>query len=138
MNSEYFRPGKKAFLLSPEEWKKRKACGACVNSMCLSPTGDYYPCPGFAGVPLGNCYKQSLREVWEKSPATLKIRGVTNACFDGCAECEDRDYCSTCLCRNFNETGDMFKPAEHFCKVAAINHEIVDEKQRQMLAHGIR
>jgi hypothetical protein len=26
----------------------------------------------------------------------------------------------------------------HFCKVAAINHEIVDEKQRQMIAHGIR
>jgi hypothetical protein len=37
------------------------------------------------------------------------------------------------MCRNFNETGDMFKPAEHFCKVAAINHEVVDEKQRQMI-----
>ena len=30
-------------------------------------------------------------------------------------------------------SGDMFKPAEHFCKVAAINHEVVDEKQRQMI-----
>jgi hypothetical protein len=37
------------------------------------------------------------------------------------------------MCRNFNETGDMFKPTEHFCKVAAINHEVVDEKQRQMI-----
>ena len=27
----------------------------------------------------------------------------------------------------------MFNPAEHFCKVAAINHEVVDEKQRQMI-----
>lgn len=35
---------------------------------------------------------------------------------------------------SFNETGDMFKPAEHFCRVAAISHEIVDEKQRQMIA----
>ena len=34
---------------------------------------------------------------------------------------------------NFNETGDMFRPAEHFCKVAAINYEIVDEKQRQII-----
>jgi len=40
----------------------------------------------------------------------------------------------TCLCRNFNGTGDMFTPAERFCKVAAINHEVVDEKQRQMRA----
>ena len=27
----------------------------------------------------------------------------------------------------------MLKPAEYFCKVAAINHEVVDEKQRQMI-----
>ena len=134
MNSEYFSPGKKAKMLSPEDWRKQKACGACVNSMCLSPTGDYYPCPGFAGVPLGNCYKQSLRDVWENSAATKRIRAVTNARFGKCAECVDRDYCSTCMCRNYNETGDMFRPAEHFCKVAAINHEVVDEKQRQMMA----
>lgn len=134
MNSEYFSPGKKEHMLDAETWKKQKACGACVNSMCLGPTGDYYPCPGFAGVPLGNCHRQGLREVWEESEVTKRIRSVTNACFKGCADCKDRDYCSTCMCRNFNETGDMFKPAEHFCKVAAINHEIVDEKQRQMLA----
>lgn len=138
MNSEYFSPGKKAQMDSAEEWKKRKACGACVNSMCLSPTGDYYPCPGFAGVSLGNCYRQGLREVWERAESTNRIRAITNADFVGCAECKDRDYCSTCLCRNFNETGDMFRPAEHFCKVAAINHEVVDEKQRQMLAQGVR
>ena len=131
-NSEYFSPGKKELLDTVEQWKKRKVCGACVDSMCLSPTGDYYPCPGFAGVPLGNCYKQSLRAVWETSPATLKIRGITNARFKGCAECKDRDYCATCLCRNFNETGDMFVPAEHFCKVAAINHEVVDELHKKM------
>lgn len=138
MNNEYFSTGKKAQMDSAETWKKRKACGACVDSMCLSPTGDYYPCPGFAGVPLGNCYRQGLREVWELAEPTKRIRAITNADFKGCAECKDRDYCSTCLCRNFNETGDMFRPAEHFCKVAAINHEVVDEKQRQMLAQGIR
>ena len=27
---------------------------------------------------------------------------------------------------------DMFKPAEHFCKVAKINHEVVDERFRKM------
>ena len=133
MNSEYFSPGKKEQMLSVEEWRKRKVCGACVNSMCLNATGEYYPCPGFAGVVLGNCYKDSLHHVWMESKATKRIRAVTGADFRGCAECKDRDYCSVCMCRNFNETGDMFKPAEHFCKVAAINHEVVDEKQRQMI-----
>ena len=133
MNSEYFSPGKKEQMLSAEEWKKRKVCGARVNSMCLNATGEYYPCPGFAGVVLGNCYKDSLHDVWLNSEATKRIRAVTGADFAKCAECKDRDYCSVCMCRNFNETGDMLKPAEHFCKVAAINHEVVDEKQRQMI-----
>lgn len=134
MNSEYFSPGKKDQMLTVEEWRKRKMCGACVNSLCLNATGEYYPCPGFAGVVLGDCYKDSLHDVWLASEATKRIRAVTGDAFGKCAECQDRDYCSVCMCRNFNETGDMFKPAEHFCRVAAINHEVVDEKQRQMLS----
>ena len=87
----------------------------------------------FPGVPLGNCYNDTLHHVWLESEATKRIRAVTGASFRKCAECKDRDYCSICMCRNFNETGDMLKTAEHFCKVAAINHEVVDEKQRQMI-----
>ena len=133
MNSEYFSPGKKEHMLSSEEWRKQKVCGACVNSLCLSANGEYYPCPGFAGVVLGNCHADTLHDVWLNSKETKRIRSVTGHDFAECSECKDRDYCSVCMCRNFNETGDMFKPAEHFCKVAAINHEVVDEKQRQML-----
>lgn len=59
---------------------------------------------------------------------------MTGADFPKCATCAERDYCSVCMCRNFNESGDMFRPAEHFCRVAALNREIVDEKQRRMLA----
>lgn len=136
MESEYFNPGKKAEMPSPEEWKKQKICGAGIDSMCLNANGEYYPCPGFAGMPLGNCYEQSLEEVWLRSPAIRKLRAVRGASFPKCAECKDRDYCSICMCRNFNETGDLFHVAEHFCKVAEINHEIVDEKQREMLAHA--
>ena len=133
MNSEYFSPGKKELMLSSDEWRKRKVCGACVNSLCLAATGEYYPCPGFAGVVLGNCHKDSLHDVWLRSKETERIRSVTGNDFKECAECKDRDYCSTCMCRNFNETGDMFKPADHFCKVARINREVVDAKQRLMM-----
>jgi len=30
----------------------------------------------------------------------------------------------------------MFKGAEHFCKVAEINHEVVNEKQSKMLKYA--
>jgi radical SAM protein with 4Fe4S-binding SPASM domain len=134
VQSEYFSLEKKEHMMTAEQWKASKICGAGIDSMCLNACGDYYPCPGFAGMPLGNCYEKSLREVWLNSPAIQKLRAVRGASFPKCAECKDRDYCSICMCRNFNETGDMFKVADHFCQVAAVNHEVVDEKQREMLA----
>jgi len=57
----------------------------------------------------------------------MKMRAITGRDFPKCAHCEDRDYCSVCMCRNYNETGDMFKESPHFCAVAKLNHEVVDE-----------
>lgn len=136
MDSEYFDPAKKSGMPSPEEWMARKVCGACVSSVCLDARGDYHPCPGFAGVVLGNCREHDLAWIWHESRETLRIRAVTGRDFPKCAVCGDRDYCSTCMCRNYNESGDMFLPAGHFCDVARLNHEIVDEKQRRMAAAG--
>ncbi len=134
MQSEYFCPEKKGKMFTDEQFASNKICGACLDSVCLDADGSYYPCPAFGGVKLGSCYEHTLDWIWRESPETLRIRAVRGRDFPKCIHCKDRDYCSKCMCRNFNETGDMFKPAEHFCKVAAINHEIVDEKQRQMMA----
>ena len=134
MKSEYFSPGKKEKMWTDDEFMSNKICGACVDSVCLDATGNYYPCPAFAGVTLGNCYKHTLHWVWHESPETLRLRNVRGRDFPKCAKCEDRDYCSICMCRNFNETGDMFKPAKHFCDVAHLNHAIVEERFRQMSA----
>ena len=133
INSEYFNPEKKEYLWSDEKWAQSKVCGACISSVCLDADGHYYPCPAFGGITLGSCYEHSLNWIWTKSPQTLRIRSVTGKDFPKCVHCKDRDYCSVCMCRNFNETGDMFKPANHFCKVARINHEVVDAKQRLMM-----
>ena len=138
MNSEYFSPDKKNDMLSPEEWAERPVCGAGIDSMCLAPNGEYYPCTGFSGMVLGNCYHDRLEEVWLRSPNILKIRAVRGRDFPKCKACKDRDYCSICMCRNFNETGDMFKLADHFCQIAAVNHEVVDEKQREMARNAIQ
>ena len=132
MKSEYFSPGKKEKMRSDAEFMADKICGACVDSVCLDATGNYYPCPAFAGVTLGNCYKHSLKWVWNESPETLRLRNVRGRDFPKCAKCDDRDYCSICMCRNFNETGNIFNPAEHFCNVAKLNHEVVDERFRRM------
>lgn len=130
MNSEYFNPNKKENMLSAEEWMKCKVCGAGTDSLCIDACGNYYPCPAFGTYILGNCYKKTLKCVWFNSDEIKKLRNVRGKDFPKCASCKDRDYCSVCMCRNVNETGNIFKPAEHFCKVAEINHELVDERQK--------
>lgn len=133
VNSEYFNPAKKEQLESDDDFARRKVCGACVDSVCLDATGYYYPCPAFAGVNLGSCYEHDLKWIWNESPATMRIRAVKGGDFPKCRHCEDRAYCSVCMCRNFNETGDIFTPAQHFCDVAKINHEVVDDVQERRI-----
>lgn len=137
MNSEYFNPAKKNDMLSSEEWMTNKVCGAVIDSMCIDAEGNYYPCPAFGSYILGNCYKQSLSDVWYNSPETLKLRNIRGKDFPKCAACKDRDYCSVCMCRNINETGDIFTPAEHFCRVAAVNHELVDQLHTERIKNAL-
>lgn len=129
VNNEYFDPAKKVLMQSDEGWGAKKVCGACVSSVCLDADGHYYPCPAFGGVNLGSCYEHDLKWIWTESSETLRIRAVTGNDFRKCLHCPDRDYCSVCMCRNYNETGDIFTPAQHFCDVARINHEVVDKVQ---------
>lgn len=122
-------------LATPEERAEEPLCGVCVNAICLNADGNYYPCSGFQDYPLGNCYEQTLEEVWTKSPQVLYLRGLRGKDIPQCIHCPDRNYCSTCLVRNFNETGDMLKVSKHFCDVAHLNHRIVDE-YRAKYGHG--
>ena len=61
-------------------------------------------------------------------------RSLCGRNFKKCLKCADRAYCAICMCKNFNETGDVTTPAQHFCDVAKINHEVVDEAQAKRLA----
>lgn len=122
-------------LEAPEKRAEEPLCGVGVDSICLNADGNYYPCSGFQDYPLGNCYEQTLEEVWTKSPRVLYLRGLRGKDIPQCIHCSDRNYCSTCLVRNFNETGDMLKVSKHFCDVAHLNHRIVDE-YRAKYGHG--
>ena len=133
-SKENFAPEAENEMLSPEERAEMPLCGAGTDKMCLNADGNYYACSGFQGFPLGNCYRQSLRDVWNNSPQIRFLRGLRGRDIPRCIHCKDRNYCSMCLVRNFNETGDMLKVAPHFCKVAHINHEVVDKYHTSLAA----
>lgn len=128
-NPEYFQRyfQSKCFSKTHEhDWEDKPICDICISSMALDAKGDFYPCTAFGGAVLGNCFRDSIDWVWNSSPETLRIRHLRGRHIKKCVGCENRPYCSICLCRNKNETGDMFSPAEHYCEVAKINRAIVE------------
>lgn len=111
-----------------ERYKKQAVCGVGINNFCISENGDVYPCPGWQALVVGNVYKQTMKDIWEKSEELSKIRKVTNESFPKCLNCEARNYCSVCLERNYNENnGDMLKVSKHFCDVAFLTKRIHEE-----------
>lgn len=111
-----------------EKYKKSPVCGVGVDNICVTANGDYYPCAGWQGMILGNAYKQSLKDIWENSEQIKQLRTITHASFPECVVCDAKDYCATCLVRNYNENnGDMFKITKHFCDVAFLNKKMVED-----------
>lgn len=120
-------------MLRKEKNSKRRpndpVCQAGTVSICLSASGDYYPCAGWQGYPVGSI-KEKLSVVWERSSALTKLRNVKNSSFPDCILCQAQNYCSMCLVRNFNENdGNMFKKSVHTCKVAFVNKKLAEDNQ---------
>ena len=113
---------------SREEWGKQAFCGVGLDKMCIAANGIVYPCSGWQGMPCGNVHEQPIKDIWEKSPQLNKLRKLTKSAIPQCYDCEDRQYCSPCLVRNFNESGgDYTKVAKHFCAASRMNRIVVEE-----------
>ena len=114
-------------VITPELRGEQPMCGVGIDSLCLNADGNYYACSGFQGYALGNYNDQTLQEVWQTSPQIKYLRTLRRKDIPQCLHCKDSPYCAMCLVRNFNETGEMLKVSKHFCEVARINRELVEE-----------
>ena len=121
-------------LLEPaEDRAEKQICGAGTSTICLNSNGEYYPCAGFQDYPVGNCYDTDLPDIWENAPRLKYLRSLRGKDIPECIHCQNRSFCSVCLVRNFNETGDMLKVADHFCKVAGLNRVVVEGYHKRLL-----
>ena len=103
-------------------------CGVGRDTLTLGADGLYFPCAGWQGYPVGDARKQSLIDVWARSPELERVRKIVKGDFPACRACADRDFCAMCLVRNFNESGgDMMRVAKRFCEVANLNRRIVED-----------
>ncbi len=118
--------------ISREEWGSQPFCGVAMDSLNIASDGIVYPCSGWQGLACGNVREQPIKDIWEKSPQLNELRGLTKSAIPQCYDCEDRQFCSPCLVRNFNESsGDYLKVAPHFCKAAALNRKLVLEAKKR-------
>lgn len=117
------------------EYSRQAICGVGLNNICIAENGDVYPCPGWQSMIVGNVYKSSLRDIWEKSNELKLLRRITHADFPKCLNCAAKKYCAMCLERNSNENnGNMYKVGKHFCDVAFLMKKLHEEyKQKGVL-----
>lgn len=103
-------------------------CAVGRHDLCISSNGDVYPCAGWQGMVVGNIYNCSLQSIWLNSTKLNAIRSIKLSNFPKCTKCLAKDFCSPCLMRNYNENnGDMFAIATHFCSVAFLTKQLVEE-----------
>ncbi len=91
-------------------------CGAGIQMLSISNTGDVYPCPTFK-YKIGNIYKSSLSDIWH-SKEIFPIRSLTMSDYRKCQACKWGEYCSICPANFYIESGGNYRtPQDFFCKV---------------------
>lgn len=110
----------------PEEF----ICSVCNSSICISETGNIYPCAGWQGYSIGNINTSELDNVWNNSAQVNYLRNLRLRDFPECLKCTQRDFCTMCMVRNSNEDkcGDPLKVNKFFCDVARIKKQIIVNK----------
>jgi radical SAM protein with 4Fe4S-binding SPASM domain len=101
--------------------KKKKSCkpdkitGGCtagIAGIAISPDLNVYPCVKLR-VPAGNLKKQSLKEIWLKSPLFNELRDWRNL-KGHCSTCEFVGICRGCRADAWARTGD-YLTADPLC-----------------------
>lgn len=101
-------------------------CPVCISSVCISHTGNVYPCEGWQSHSLGNIKDTPLKQIWEESAGIKELRSLSYDDFPKCRVCKDKAFCSICLIRNANEskTGDYKQVNPYYCEIARMKTKL--------------
>ena len=102
-------------------------CSVCNSSICITESGNVYPCAGWQDNIVGDVKKTSLKNIWENSEKVRYLRGIKKQDFPKCIQCLEKEYCTMCMVRNANEDpmGDPLVVNEYFCEIAKLNKKII-------------
>lgn len=135
IEKELLEPQKRENIEKAIENKRKEQddqiCPVCKNALCISNTGNVYPCEGWQSLTLGSLSKQSLKEIWEGAPETNHLRNLTFRDFPKCNACADKKFCNTCLIMNTNEScnGNYTDINDFQCKIAKLKHDMYQKSK---------
>ncbi len=110
-------------------------CGVGFSTLCMTASGDVYPCAGWQGYKCGNLKKDTLQDIWNNSEQINKLRVIRNKDFVSCLDCEDKDFCRMCMSCNYNNSknGDIFEIPKSTCISARVGRKIIEEFRKEHL-----
>lgn len=108
--------------MSPDDY----ICSVCHSSICISESGNVYPCAGWQDYILGNIHKSKLKDIWNDSEKVNYLRNLRRRDFPECLKCLQQEFCTMCMVRNANEDskGNPLKVNPYFCEIARISKEL--------------
>lgn len=122
------------YLLSVQKQFERKKkmtpddyiCSICQSSLCISETGNIYPCSGWQSCIIGNIKTSSLYDTWFTSEKIKHLRNIRRKDFPKCTDCNAKEFCTLCMVRNANENpnGDPLIVNNYFCDIAKATREL--------------
>lgn len=77
-------------------------CGAGRTGICVSATGEVYPCVGL-NLKLGDLRATSIGKIWKGSETRQMLRSLTSDEFKDCKNCDVSHYCMLCPGDNLYE-----------------------------------
>lgn len=104
-------------------------CSVCHSSICISDSGNVYPCASWQDYSVGNIKNESLKEIWDNSEKINYLRNLRKKDFPQCLICADKEFCTMCMVRNANEDlyGNPLSVNNFFCNVARLNNILIKE-----------
>jgi SynChlorMet cassette radical SAM/SPASM protein ScmE len=95
------------------------ACGCPRDKIAVRADGAYVPCTLLEHLVLGRINRESLAEVWQRSPAMNRLRQRHRIPLQGfgfCAGCPYVDYCTgNCPALAYTLTGEVDHPSPDAC-----------------------
>lgn len=117
----------KHLFSDPVEFINSDICTAGVDHICVSPTGIYYPCPGWESYSLGSIDDWSLPALWYANPGLRQLRNLNRqSAYPVCLGCKDIGFCKRCIMQSALD-GCREGFSENCCREAAVRREVLSK-----------